>query len=112
MCRKHTFFIVERMGLHERKRGVTVSSLYPLSLRALFGVSALANAVHGSSSTDQAHDEIETIFGKVEFNPNGNVKDEGEGSSHDVVQEGETTGMPLRTGCFHWLFTKNKVPTK
>lgn len=58
----------------------------PNTLRALFGHSILDNAVHGSSSADHAEAEIKTIFGDVEFNPDGSFK--GAEAGKEQQQEG------------------------
>lgn len=46
----------------------------PNSLRALFGKSALENALHGSSDKDHALQEIEQMFGPVNILPGGKVE--------------------------------------
>ncbi|ELT87722.1 hypothetical protein CAPTEDRAFT_96991 [Capitella teleta] len=46
----------------------------PESLRAQFGKDTLANAVHGSSSAEQAAENIKILFGDIQFQPDGSVK--------------------------------------
>ena len=40
----------------------------------MFGTDVVHNAVHGSSSKEQAQHKIETVFGSLEFNPDGTVR--------------------------------------
>ena len=54
------------------------------SIRALFGESVLANAVHGSSTAEKAQEGIQTFVGEVpeeEEEGEGEGKGEGEGDS-------------------------------
>ncbi len=41
----------------------------------MYGENTLKNAVHGSSSSDHAMKTIKMIFGDVEFNSDGSVKE-------------------------------------
>ena len=59
----------------------------PNCLRALFGKTALENAVHGSSDKDSALEEIEQAFGPVEFMPDGSVIKTPPPSEQDPEQE-------------------------
>ena len=62
----------------------------PDSLRALFGSSALENALHGSSDKEHALEEIKQVFGPVKILPGGKLEkaaQEGEGEGAD---QGET----------------------
>lgn len=61
----------------------------PNSLRAIFGESTLNNAVHGSSSHDEAKQTMKAIFGDLKFNPDGTVK--GEEPQLDQATVDETT---------------------
>ena len=41
------------------------------SLRALYGIDLMSNAVHGASDLEAAGAELKTIFGDVEFDEEG-----------------------------------------
>ncbi|KAK6181619.1 hypothetical protein SNE40_009441 [Patella caerulea] len=47
----------------------------PDCIRAVFGSSVLENAVHGSSDPEHAKKSIEKVFGHLEFNSDGTVKE-------------------------------------
>ncbi|CAH1788236.1 unnamed protein product [Owenia fusiformis] len=62
----------------------------PETLRAKYGKDVKANALHGSSSVNHAHEGIKEIFGDLEFNKDGTLKEEtGEGE-----KENEDTDEP------------------
>ena len=52
-----------------------MQSISIIRFRAMYGENTLKNAVHGSSSSDHAMKTIKMIFGDVEFNSDGSVKE-------------------------------------
>ena len=56
-----------------------------LSIRALFGESVVANAVHGSSTADKAQEAIQTFIGEL---PEGEEEEGEEGRGDEGAGEG------------------------
>ena len=60
----------------------------PLSVRALFGESVLANAVHGPSTTEKAQEVIKTFIGEVPEEGGEGEGGEGGGGEGEGGDEG------------------------
>lgn len=43
------------------------------SIRALYGVDVIANAIHASSNMQRAMDEVKVVFPDIEFNADGTL---------------------------------------
>ena len=73
------------------------SNRFILSIRALFGESLLANAVHGASTAERAEEVIQTFIGEVpeEGGEGGEGVGTGNGEGENLDEGGVCIGAKL-----------------